>query len=194
MEVKIRLRDRADVYAHLTRLKARETVHLRHIDRYYNAPPVLCDFSKTDEAIRIRSSHEFLPGESEPIKIVHDLTYKGAKLDLTIKTRVEHISYIDNPETMEQILLALGFSRIATLTKDRIVFKLTFGGFPMEILLDQVMGIEGDFLEAEIMASPGQNQDQIKRVLLNFLTELGYVATDSITDSYLEIFLAKTEK
>jgi len=134
-------------------------------DTYYNHP---CrDFSKTDEALRIRKSQG-----------VYELTYKGQKIDSLTKTRSEHTVEIKNPSDASQIIESLGFERVASVNKKRRYFKLE----RYEIMLDNVDGL-GTFMEVE--TSGNYSPDK----LLNFIHTLGIEETE--TKSYLELLLEK---
>ena len=175
----------------LDKLGATKLLRLQQTDSYYNAPKSLKDFEETDESLRIRTTEEYNPTESKKHTVKHDITYKGAKLDTKVKARIEHICYIQDPEAMDQILKALEFRKVVTLIKDRQVFTLTFQEKKLEILLDQIEGLEGNYLEAEIMAESSIEQKQAKEILLKFIKNLGYMANDSILQSYLELYLKK---
>lgn len=81
-----------------------------HEDIYYQHP---CrDFSKTDEALRIRIKR--FNGHFEAF-----LTYKGPKIDERSKTRLEIEVEIDDVDKYSQLLELLGFREILTITKTR---------------------------------------------------------------------------
>lgn len=100
-------------------------------DVYFNHP---CrDFSKTDEALRLRFEDDG--------KVV--LTYKGPREERgAIKLR-EEISCSVVGE-VEEILTRLGFEKVAEVIKEREVFEK--GG--ISVFLDRVEGL-GEFVEIE---------------------------------------------
>jgi adenylate cyclase class 2 len=145
-------------------LVGRET----HRDIYFSAP---CrDFRKSDEALRIRIKEEGAR-----------LTYKGPKLDETTKSRRELTVEIDSPETMEQILISLGFFPAGAVRKSRTKYRLG----EATIALDEVDGL-GSFVEVELEG--GEMWDAQREKALAVLRELG--ASESIRSSYLEMLLA----
>ena len=88
-EVKIRVGNLQPLRARLASLRIRPGTSLTERDLYFNSPTR--DFSKTDEALRIRSTEE---GTS--------LTYKGPKLGLAgVKAREEIIASVDPKEAMD---------------------------------------------------------------------------------------------
>ena len=100
MEIKIKLKDYNQTIQTLSELGASHTLRLIQQDRYYNTPPQLDDFQVTDEALRIRSTQEFHPISKKILTTTHDITYKGPKLDKTVKTRIEHVCRLDNLDSM----------------------------------------------------------------------------------------------
>jgi adenylate cyclase class 2 len=138
-----------------------------HRDIYFTPP---CrDFRKNDEALRIRIKEERAR-----------LTYKGPKLDETTKSRRELTVDIDCPETMEEILISLGFFRAGVVRKSRTKYRLG----EATIALDEVEGL-GSFLEVELAA--GEDWEREKEKALAILKEIG--AGESIRLSYLEMLL-----
>jgi adenylate cyclase class 2 len=147
-------------------LVGRET----HRDIYFSAP---CrDFRKSDEALRIRIKEEGAR-----------LTYKGPKLDEITKSRRELTVEINSPETMEQILIGLGFFRAGAVRKSRTKYRLG----EATIALDEVEGL-GSFVEVELAG--GETWDAEREKVMHILRELG--AGESIRSSYLEMLLAAT--
>ncbi|HEU12879.1 MAG: class IV adenylate cyclase [Thermoplasmata archaeon] len=98
-------------------------------DEYFNHP---CrDFRYTDEALRLRKT-----GGSSII------TYKGKRIDLETKTRMEIESRVNGD--MRGILIGLGFSPVARIRKIRRRYMLE----GVEISIDSVEGL-GTFVELE---------------------------------------------
>ncbi|MHA1893045.1 MAG: class IV adenylate cyclase, partial [Candidatus Helarchaeota archaeon] len=73
-------------------------------DTYFKHPKR--DFSKTDEALRIRKTNE-----------KRYLTYKGPKLDNTTKTREEIEIEVEEIKNLEKILIKLGFKKVPKIKK-----------------------------------------------------------------------------
>lgn len=143
-----------------------------HRDLYFNHPLPERDFREMDEAIRIRVKEQGV-----------FLTYKGPKLDLQTKTRKELTVHVDDPGRMEEILIALGFRKVAEVSKVRSKYSLGDSG-EITIALDEVVGL-GSFVEVEIAG--GRDLDRDRRKVLDMLHRLG--AGQPIRESYLELLL-----
>lgn len=191
LETKIKLRDEKRVLDTLDKMGAEFKYFFKHEDRYYNAPPSLRDFQKTDEALRIRSVHYLSEDGATILEKKHDITYKGPKMDKTVKTRKELVVDINSPDNMHAILEALGFIHVITLIKYRRGYSLVYKGYHIEIVVDRVEELDGVFMEAEIIAESKEDMDAIKSILLEFIGLLGYSEQDCIVDSYLELVLKK---
>ncbi len=140
-------------------------------DYYYNHP---CrDFSKTDEALRIRVlKHEV------------QLTYKGPKISSKSKTRVEHEVTVNSEEEMKNILEKLGFIFVARVYKERKVF--TKKG--MILTVDYLPEV-GWFSELEIQEKEEVDFSELEIQAINELKDIFGENTVFIRDSYLEIML-----
>ena len=147
------------------------------VDCYFAHPSR--DFARTDEALRLRRV-----GESNYI------TYKGPKLDATTKTRHEiEIALPDGQQSAAEageLLVALGFARVAEVTKRRTHFTVPWGEWEIEISLDDVAGL-GNFVELEIMATEEQ-MPAARDSLLSLARRLGLAGSER--RSYLELLLA----
>ena len=147
-------------------------------DIYFNSP--MRDFSKTDEALRIRSVN----GKGE-------ITYKGKKIDTVSKTRPEYNSPADEKE-MTNILKSLGFFVSGAVHKRREIYKwnkFTIGFDSIEEL--------GEFMEIESDLRDAAGKEEIQKEIENifeFLGKYGIKKEDSITTSYLEMVLEKNNK
>jgi adenylate cyclase class 2 len=84
------------------------------------------------------------------------------------------------------MLLALRYRPVVTVRKRRQVYRLTRGGFPMEVCFDEVE-LAGAFIELEILA-PEEQYEPAKAVLLQAAADLGL--TEKETRSYLGMVLA----
>jgi len=147
-------------------------------DTYFNAPDR--DFSKTDEALRMRCS-----GGSSVV------TYKGPKVDAKTKTRAE----IDVPlgageepaENFARMLLRLGYRPAGVVRKIRKAYRLESGGLPVTVCLDTVQGL-GRFAELEIKV-PESQLETARSAILELAGTWGL--KDSERRSYLELLLSK---
>ncbi|UYP47386.1 hypothetical protein NEF87_003671 [Candidatus Lokiarchaeum ossiferum] len=191
MEIKLKITNIEELRSKLSSLDHSHPVDLHHTDRYYNLPPTIGDFAKTDEALRLRSSIEKHPVSHEIIKECHDLTYKGPKLDKTVKSRIEHVCHVVEAHQMDEILLALGYQKVISVKKQREVHEIIFDGHPIECLIDQIEHLDGLYFEAEMMVGSEEEMSATKQILLNFVNYLGYTEQDTIVESYLELVLSK---
>ncbi len=146
----------------------------KQADTYYKAPHR--DFSKTDEALRIRC-----------VDGVSVMTYKGKKLDTVSKTREEFETPVEG-DAASSILLALGFKRSGHVSKSRDIYSYN----DLIICLDTVDGL-GEFVEVELMADivAGSDISSFREHIFNTLAKLGIHAKESIRSSYLEMVLEK---
>jgi adenylate cyclase class 2 len=178
VEAKYRAADWDGVRAKLTEFGAVLAETRKDTDHYFNAPDRY--FAQTDEALRLRR-----------IGSANYLTYKGPKRDPATKTRTEIELPIapgpDGATTAVKLLTGLGYRPVAVVTKTRQVYRLTRGGFELEVCLDDV-GSVGRFVELEIQADEARFEDA-KAVLLAAAAELGL--TDQERRSYLEMLLQK---
>jgi adenylate cyclase, class 2 len=172
IEVEVKARAPQDIAERIAALGARLLVVENHHDLYFNSPQR--DFKASDEALRIRIKEEGAR-----------LTYKGPKLDLTTKSRLEMTVKIDDPNQMEQILSALGFVHSAQVRKRRT--KYSYEG--VILALDDVMGL-GCFVEVEAQGE-GDYEVQRQKVLF-ILSRLGL--HESIRSSYLELLEEKEKR
>ena len=187
VETKFKLDDRNELLRRLEFAGAREGGTERHEDTYFRHP---CrNFVETKEALRIRS-----------IDSVASITYKGPKLpvgDSALKARQE-IEWCLAPgdsdgDQMEQLLLALGFTKVTTVRKQRQSFSWPdedeqHHGFTMTI--DQVDHV-GLFAEIELLVadeSPSAVKAAGERI--DSLAETMGL-TQSVRESYLTMLVNK---
>jgi adenylate cyclase class 2 len=137
-----------------------------HSDIYYNSPER--DFSKTDEALRVRREGKRIT-----------LTYKGPKLDKVTKSREEIIVPVG--EGINELLLSLGFRKTLEVQKEREFRRKG----QIKITLDEVRGL-GNFIEFEI---EGDDLEGGKKEIFSYMKTLSLSQKDSITKSYLELLL-----
>jgi len=175
VEQKLRIRDETAVRAKLEKLGVRWAAPIEQADHYFNHP---CrDFAQTDEALRIRD----LRGE-------RFVTYKGPKIDRQTKTRRELELPLSPAAEHDygELLVALGFRRVATVRKIRLPGSLTFRGREFEVALDDVAGA-GQFLELETTADD-QALAAAKTALRELVETLGEAEIER--RSYLELILS----
>jgi adenylate cyclase class 2 len=148
------------------------------VDQYFNAPDR--DFAKTDEAFRLRR-----------IGAANLITYKGPKRDAQTKTRTEiEVPLADGDKAAEdftRLAVCLGYRPVAKVQKQRRVYHIERGGFPLEFCLDEVTGL-GRFVEVEILASENA-LEKARAVLMQTAAEMGLGASER--RSYLELLLAR---
>jgi len=139
------------------------------------------DFVQTDEALRLRN-RLFSDGVSE-----NSLTYKGPKIDASTKTRREIEMPITEPERWENLLVALGFSKFASVQKFRRRLKLTVNHRHIEIVLDTLPALPESgrlFLELETLAT-AEDLEECRALILDLAEQLGL--GEPIRDSYLKM-------
>ncbi len=147
-----------------------------HEDTYFQHP---CrDFSKTDEALRIRVRK--FDGHFEAF-----LTYKGPKIDPLSKTRKEIEVPISDPDKHTEILQNLGFREVLTIEKTREKYYVDKG---VIIDLDEVEGL-GKFIEIEALAEGKEVVEETVKILREILESLGVTRFER--RSYLELMLEK---
>jgi adenylate cyclase, class 2 len=177
VEQKYPIADSTAVERRLRDLGARDGESMAQVDQYFNHPAR--DFAVTDEALRIRQIGE-----------ANFITHKGPKLDATTKTRKELELPLPNgtvaAESFAEMLLALGFRRVAAVCKHRRTLHLQWQGREAEIALDQVEGV-GTFIEIELSASDA-DLEAAKNCLASLAAELDL--KDAERRSYLELLLS----
>lgn len=149
-----------------------------HEDIYFQHP---CrDFSKTDEALRIRIKR--FNGHFEGF-----LTYKGPKVDGESKTRKEIEVVISDIDTHIDLLRSLGFKDVLTVVKIREKYYAEKG---VNIALDEVEGL-GKFIEIEKLVMDEKSIEKEVNKLKNILKSLGVKKFER--RSYLELLLEKQD-
>jgi adenylate cyclase class 2 len=168
IEVEVKARAPEDMAERIIAIGGKLNVVENHHDLYFNSP--LCDFRKSDEALRIRIKDDGAR-----------LTYKGPKLDDSTKSRKELTVKIDDPQKMEEILRSLGYVLSARVKKRRS--KYTSSACPGAVIaLDEVEGL-GSFVEIEAEGDGGYEKE--RENVLGILRRLGQ--SESIRSSYLEL-------
>jgi adenylate cyclase class 2 len=147
------------------------------VDTYFAHPAR--DFAQTDEALRMRRI-----GEDNFV------TYKGPKLDATTKTRREIELPLppgdDGASQFAELLVALGFRRVAEVRKHRRHAHLPVEGADVVAALDEVTHV-GCFVELEAVVEE-RLVDAAKVHLAAWAAKLGLRQNER--RSYLELLLA----
>ncbi len=180
VEMKFPVADMAALEARLGQLGATIAGPHTEVDTYFSHPAR--DYSRTDEALRIRCR-----GESNFV------TYKGPKIDRTTKTRRE----IDLPlaageqtaEAWKGLLLALGFAVVGQVRKSRRKAHVEWEGHRVEVSLDEVEGL-GVFAELELVVD--QPTIEVAKACITSLAEAMGLA-GSERRSYLELLMERGE-
>lgn len=145
------------------------------VDRYYSHPAR--DFMQTDEVLRIR-----VEGEENYV------TYKGARIDSTTKTRRELELQLPSGnfiESFEQLLQVLGFEPLMTIHKMRRQATVERSGYEIEICVDEIDQL-GSFVELET-SSDLEHLEKAKQALSALAGELRLDRQER--RSYLELML-----
>jgi len=178
VEQKFRVADPAALRAKLATLGVHFGEPFRQVDAYFNHPAR--DFAATDEALRIRSVGD-----------ENFVTYKGPKLDKTVKTRKELeqplVSGREAAARFEELLLALSFKPSAKVVKHRSAAHLEHAGTEFEIVWDEVEEV-GTFVEIELVVEQSEIETA-KQKILALQQTLGLDAVER--RSYLEMLLEK---
>jgi len=187
-EVKIKIENLEAAERLLESMGAKLKNSEKQVDLYYNHP---CrDYSVTDEAVRLRRRMP-VKEDSDNSKLhgfpLTEITYKGPKLDKSTKTRVEHSVGVNSYENAKLIFSSLGFIEVASIEKQRIFY--THGD--ITISLDNVLDV-GCFIELERIVTNPDMLGKAQKEILELVESLGYSIKDSIRESYLELYLAKT--
>lgn len=162
---------------HLASLQFQPARHVTEQDIYFNGKSNR-DFSKTDEALRLRTCRDFPDGPAETL-----LTYKGPRTDPRSNTRKEYETTVGNFEIAQNILQELGFIPSHSVEKERC----TYTDGKITVCLDQVLHL-GVFMELEILQESG-NHTQAVNTLLALLDHLGVSRENLLHTSYLELLL-----
>jgi adenylate cyclase class 2 len=150
---------------------------IEQVDIYFAHP--VRNFAETDEALRIRCI-----GETNLV------TYKGPKIDKATKTRREiELPLATGTERVEdysELLVALGFRKVAEVSKRRRGGRVQWNQWSVELALDEVAEL-GQYVELEIVVE----QEQLpaaQSALLELAAHLSLPQPER--RSYLEMVLA----
>lgn len=172
VEVKAIANEFGSIRKKLVKLNASKVKIERQEDTYFNAPHR--DFAITDEALRIRK----IP-ENDNLRVF--ITYKGAKIDKSSKTRKEFEVGVVDAEVTKNIFESLGFKEVATVVKDREIYQLE----EFIITLDTVKKA-GTFVEIEKDLEDGADFDETLQEIFRLYEKLG-ITEGFERRSYLEL-------
>jgi adenylate cyclase class 2 len=145
-------------------------------DQYFAHPTR--DFSKTDEVLRLRR-----------VGNKNFVTYKGARIDSTTKTRQELEFSLHDGEDAErdfaQLLKVLGFCPVMTVRKRRTIAHCPWEDEIIEVAMDEIDQL-GLFVELEI-TSDAEHLDAAKQHLTSLAARLELTRLER--RSYLELLL-----
>ena len=145
-------------------------------DIYFSPPGK--DFSKTDEAFRIRQVDEF-----------NFLTYKGPNIDNKTKTRLEKEVTLPNGQEYAaqfiELLEILGFQVITSVKKQRRKVSICKHDVVIKTALDQVEQL-GEFVELEVIASQSEIETA-KQTIASLAEDLELYQCEGL--SYCELML-----
>ena len=181
VELKLKIRDKAEVSAALKQLGFTETELVVETDTYYTAAHH--DFAALDEALRIRSIENLHTKEQSAV-----ITYKGAKLDQTSMTRKELETEIGDAETGREILEHIGFVPVPPVEKQRQYWK----NGTITACVDNVKGL-GDYLELEILAYEEAHREEALEKLERIMKQLGYCMQDTTRTSYISMLMRRQQ-
>lgn len=174
IEQKFPIDDAGEFLSRVAAIAPMELSEVEQSDTYYNHPAY--DFRATDEALRIRRTHEGAV-----------VTYKGPKQQSEVKTRREIELVLAEPEAWPGLFEALGFREVATVAKRRRRFRLRREPFDVELTLDTVTDV-GQFAEIEIVADESQAAEA-QEAIRALARELALDAPEK--RSYLAMLMAK---
>jgi adenylate cyclase class 2 len=193
VEIKARIQNPDEIRQRSIKENGSYQFSLLHEDTYYNMPIELRDFKETDEALRIRKSVKFYRDEPKNKQQHYYITYKGAKLDDSTKTRKEMESKVDDGEILKEILRTLGFREVLTVKKERELYSFTYQDKKIEVLIDYLPVLEQHFIEVELLVEEESHIPQVRELLFSFLNNFNIDKQNSIRKSYLELILDKLQ-
>ena len=181
IEIKLPVNNLNQVKEQLLGKGFQEEATVRECDMYYNS--VYHDVKQRGEALRIRKSTNLVTGQSQA-----QINFKGKKIDSISMSRQEYETLVENPEAMEEILIALDFRPVSGVQKTRCCLKRG----KMTVCLDQVNDL-GDFLELEMIASEKAMGEEYLKIMEGLLTELGLSMKDTVRTSYLSMLAGERD-
>ncbi len=164
MEIEVKFRYKEGVEEKVQKI-AEFVIEKVEEDIYFNHP---CrDFRESDEALRVRR-------DVEGIKV----TYKGPKIDAETKSREEIKLIVDDYNKAVAIFLKLGFKKVRNIRKTRRIYRID----EAIVCIDEVDGL-GKFVEIEIESDSLEAKEKVFQIA----EMLGYLRSEAITESYLEM-------
>ena len=139
-------------------------------DMYYNS-----------EYHDVRKTRDLLTGKTRA-----QINFKGKKMDQISMSRREYETGIEDPDCMEKILGAIGFTRVAGVKKTRNYLRRE----EMTACLDQVENL-GDFLELEVIVRKENLREKCLVQMREILQELGLSMDNTVRTSYLGMLMDK---
>lgn len=172
VEVKAKINDFEEIRSKLNNMDAIKLDSEHQEDIYFNAPHK--DFKITDEALRIRK----ITKNNQNFEVI---TYKGAKIDKSSKTRREIEVKIEDYKKFYDIFECLDFKASANVIKYREIFEID----NLIISLDDVKGLD-PYMEIEISLEDGSDYDDALNKIFEMFKTLG-IQDGFERTSYLEL-------
>jgi predicted adenylyl cyclase CyaB len=161
------------------------------IDHYFDT--LIPSFARNDTALRVREEKLLEKPESnnlnETVEKSIEITYKGKKINLDSKTRIEYnLNFAPETdfETIQKFLNELGYELSQTIRKERKNFILD-----SEILISVDSNELGDFVEIEKIVEDKNKIKVTEDYLWSKIQEIiGQIPNErKIVKSYLELIL-----
>ena len=171
IEAKLKVDSLSEIEHKLVELGARFLCKQLQTDYFFD--DVNATLTKTDKCLRLRKQ---IVGKSES----YFLTYKGAKEKSNLKKRQEIESEIIDIDSIQKLLLALGYEQVLVIEKKRNIWQ--FGN--CEVALDR-LPLLGDFVEIE-----GPDEEIIAHVQ----NCLGLINLPHIPKSYASLLMEQLQQ
>ncbi len=181
IEIKIPIEDPERIMKSLLTRGFQKYQRVIEEDMYYNSE--YHDVRKCDEALRIRKTRDLLTGKTRA-----QINFKGKKIDQISMSRREYETGIEDPDCMEKILGAIGFTRAAGVKKTRNYLQRG----ELTACLDQVENL-GNFLELEVIVRKENLRERYLSQMREILQELGLSMDNTVRASYLSMLMGKEE-
>ena len=174
IEVKLKIEDSIGIEKCLLDQRFILNEILKETDIYFDGG--INGIKKSGQALRVRKIVDCSTGKEHSM-----VTFKGEKLDRVSMARLELETGVENGETAERILSALGFFPVQpTVVKTRKILKYE----DICACLDDVKGL-GTFLELEIMAESEDARPAALDRIEEILQSIGHTMADTTRASYL---------
>ena len=174
IEVKLRIKDVAVLEKKLLEQGYKLIETLRETDTYFDGG--INGIKKSGQALRVRRTVDSSTG-----KECSKITFKGEKLDTVSMARLELETGVENGDTAERILCALGFMPVRpVVVKNRKILR----NEDISVCLDDVQCL-GSFLEIEIMVESEENRTAALSRIEKIIESIGYTMADTTRMSYL---------